>query len=437
MREECSEGETTSRETWAVDARRPLAPTVDDLIARATSREPMESADSKSGARFERVTVDGEPFVLKHVDLELDWIARQTGDIGCWPVIVWEAGIVDLAPDVIDHTIVGAARTRTGGAVLMRDVGDYMVPSDDSSVALDLHLELLDRLAAFHAACWGWQDTIGLCPLSNRYSFFGPEALACEAALGFPEPVPRLAAEGWDLLTTVAPGTDRALAPLRLAPWPLFGRARAHAADVPPRRLEAGQPRPRARRSHHPRRLVTPGFRPAARRARALPRAERGAAPGRPQQGRRDRGVPRVAHSSRRRHCAVVGRTARPVPARCDAPARVEQGARRPRRRARLVDGPRRPRRRETRRGDVTIAAPDALRARFPAAIGRPRGTARSARPGASSSLTARARRSSKCGAAAGIPPRSTRRRACGGCGSTCRCRTCSRPTTTTRSSGC
>ena len=205
-----------------MDAKRSLAPTVDDLVARATSREPMESTDSKSGARFERVTIDGEPFVLKHVDLALDWIARQTGDIGCWPVIVWEAGIVDLAPDVIDHTIVGAARTRTGGAVLMRDVGDCMVPSDDSPVALDLHLELLDRLAAFHAACWGWHDTIGLCPLSNRYSFFGPEALGCEAALGFPEPVPRLAVEGWDLLATVAPGADRALAPLRRAPWPLF-----------------------------------------------------------------------------------------------------------------------------------------------------------------------------------------------------------------------
>jgi thiamine kinase-like enzyme len=182
----------------------------------------MASTDSKSGARFERVTIDGERFVLKHVDPAVDWIARQTGDIGCWPVVVWEAGLVDLAPGVIDHTIVGAARTATGGAVLMRDVGDWMVPSDDTPIALDLHLELLDRLAAFHAACWGWEDTIGLCPLSNRYSFFGPEAIECEANLGFPEPVPRVAREGWELLATVAPGVHTALAPLRRAPWPLL-----------------------------------------------------------------------------------------------------------------------------------------------------------------------------------------------------------------------
>ena len=58
----------------------------------------MTSADSKSGARFERVVIDGEPFVLKHVDLADDWIMRQTGDLGCWPVRVWERGVFDLAP---------------------------------------------------------------------------------------------------------------------------------------------------------------------------------------------------------------------------------------------------------------------------------------------------------------------------------------------------
>ena len=40
-------------------------------------------------------------------------------------------------------------------------------------------------------------------PLANRYSFFGPAALACEAALGFPQPVPAIAVDGWRRLDDV------------------------------------------------------------------------------------------------------------------------------------------------------------------------------------------------------------------------------------------
>ena len=199
-----------------------LAPSVDALVDGASTREPMESADSKSGARFERVIIDGDAFVVKHVDRAYDWIARQTGDLACWPIVVWERGLVDLAPDCIDHTIVGAARTATGGALLMRDVSTWLVRAGDTPLPLEQHLRFLDHLAAFHTACWGWEDTIGLWPLGNRYGLFGPEALACEAALGHPEPVTRIAEGGWVRLNEVAPGMAAALAPLRSAPWPLL-----------------------------------------------------------------------------------------------------------------------------------------------------------------------------------------------------------------------
>jgi hypothetical protein len=196
-----------------------VATSVGELIAGASSREPMASADSKSGARFEHVVIDGAPFVLKHVDTSCDWIARQAGDIGCWPVAVWEHGIVDLAPDCIDHTIVGAAREGRAGAVLMRDMSEWLVPADDRPLPLEEHLGYLDHFAQLHAATWGWRDTVGLCPLTNRYSFFGPAALECEAALGFPAPVPRIARDGWTRLREVAPDVATALAPLCEAPW--------------------------------------------------------------------------------------------------------------------------------------------------------------------------------------------------------------------------
>ena len=115
MREECSQLLVRARETEAVARNwtlllragggggsrdrgptthaRTLAPSVDALVDGASTREPMESADSKSGARFERVVIDGDAFVVKHVDRAYDWIARQTGDLACWPIVVWERGL--------------------------------------------------------------------------------------------------------------------------------------------------------------------------------------------------------------------------------------------------------------------------------------------------------------------------------------------------------
>src|SRR4051794_20662700 len=160
----------------------------------------MVATDSKSGARFERVVINGEAFVLKHVDHRDDWIMRQTGDIGCVPITVWESGVFDLVPECIDHATVGAARDGGHGAVLMRDVGRELVAAGDDPIAPEQHLRFLDHLAALHVATWGWRDTVGLVPVANRYSFFGPEALAAEAAQRFPQPVPRIATDGWQRL---------------------------------------------------------------------------------------------------------------------------------------------------------------------------------------------------------------------------------------------
>jgi hypothetical protein len=201
---------------------RPVAASVDDLVAGASSRTPMTAVDSKSGARFERVVIDGESFVLKYVDRHDDWIMRQVGDIGCVPVRVWESGVLDLLPACIDHTTVGAARQRDHGAVLMRDVTACLVPPGDVPIPAEQHLRFLDHLATMHAATWGWRDEIGLVPLANRYSFFGPDALDCESTLGFPQPVPSLAAEGWRRLDDASPELAAALRPLRRAPWALF-----------------------------------------------------------------------------------------------------------------------------------------------------------------------------------------------------------------------
>jgi hypothetical protein len=200
----------------------PVAASVDALVAGASSRTPVQFDGSRSGARFERVVLHGERLLLKHVDTRDDWIMRQTGDVGCIPIRLWEAGVYDLVPGCIDHATVGAAREGAHGAVLLRDVGEWLVPDGDDPIDGAQHLRFLDHLATLHATMWGWEDTVGLLPLANRYSFFGPDALACEAALGFPQPVPKLATEGWTRLDDASPELASALHPLQRAPWPLL-----------------------------------------------------------------------------------------------------------------------------------------------------------------------------------------------------------------------
>ena len=200
---------------------RALAPSVDALVDGASERAPMTSTDSKSGARFERVVIGGERFVLKHVDRSDDWIMRQTGDLGCWPVRVWESGVLDLVPPTIEPTVVGAARDGRGGAVLMRDVSEWMVPADGSPLPDDQHERFLAHLASFHAATWGWRDDVGLLPIGNRYLFFSPTALAAERALGDAAAVPAIGRDGWARLAEVDATMHATLMALHVDPWPL------------------------------------------------------------------------------------------------------------------------------------------------------------------------------------------------------------------------
>jgi Phosphotransferase enzyme family len=178
---------------------------LDEFLAAATAREPLAHSDGKSGARFERLTIDGDRYVLKHLALDDDWIMRATGDLACRPVVVWEAGLLDQLPTSIDHAIVAAARQGRGGLLLMRDVGEHLVPEGDERVPLEQHLRFLDHLAELHATFWGWDDHVGLACLETRYLEFCPAVSECEARRDTGEAVPRVIGEGWRRLPMVAP----------------------------------------------------------------------------------------------------------------------------------------------------------------------------------------------------------------------------------------
>jgi hypothetical protein len=181
---------------------RPVASSLDELLAGATNREPFVHSDSKSGVGFERVVIDGEPHVVKYVHIDNDWTMRFFHETTCIPLDVYRCGAMDVLPDRIDHATVGAVgglgRDGLGAALLMRDVSRAMVPAGDDLLPVEHHLQLLDDQAALAAHMWGWTDEVGLLPPSNRWLAFGDAELAAERERGWPDPVPRIAAEGWE-----------------------------------------------------------------------------------------------------------------------------------------------------------------------------------------------------------------------------------------------
>ena len=201
------------------------AASVDELLAGATGREPMSAVDGKSEVLFERVIIEGRRYVVKHLHCDGDWIARVSGDVTCRPLQVFRSGLLDELPPCIDHAVVGAAaglgRHGWGAALLMRDVGEWLVPEGGDPLPLEQHLRFLDHMAALHAAFWGWEDTIGLTPFSHRYLTFGPWLTQTETALGSTVTVPRLVEKGWARFRQAAPRAAEVVLGLVSSPWAL------------------------------------------------------------------------------------------------------------------------------------------------------------------------------------------------------------------------
>jgi hypothetical protein len=206
---------------------RPVLDSVEELLAGATERRPFLTSDSKSGSGFERVLIDGEPHVLKHVHVDGDWTMRFSGDERNNPLQVWRSGLMDLVPEHVEHGVVGVAgglgRDGLGAAILMRDLSAELAPEGDALLTLEQHRGYLDTMAALGAAAWGWVDDIGMVELDRRWTWFSDANLADERQRGWPNPVPKIAAEGWDRLAERAPAAlVELLHDLRNDPQPLL-----------------------------------------------------------------------------------------------------------------------------------------------------------------------------------------------------------------------
>jgi Phosphotransferase enzyme family len=195
------------------------APSLHELLA-ISNRQPWLPEDTNSGARFERVVVAGDRYVLKYQDPRDDWLLRATNDPGCRYVLLWERGLLERMPGQIDHAVVAANYDGEVGMVLLRDVTDCLLPAGRPFSAAQ-HVRFLDHMAAMHAEFWDWHDDVGLTPLKTRYLMFSPSVADAEAARGSSALVPKIMSEGWAALPAVAPGLADLVMPLLDDPTPL------------------------------------------------------------------------------------------------------------------------------------------------------------------------------------------------------------------------
>jgi hypothetical protein len=199
-----------------------------ELLASATNREPVGGAPGKSGAVLERLEIDGEPYVLKHLDLASDWTMRASGSLSGAPLELWRRGILDRLPDCLNQPIVAAASERGSGArpsggcaVLMHDVSRWLVPVSDEAIPFAQHHRFLAHMAALHAAFWGCGPEVDVVPTMHRYLELSPWMAEAEAAIGSDHLVPQLVSKGWPLLADVAPVAAAIAGPLARDPGPL------------------------------------------------------------------------------------------------------------------------------------------------------------------------------------------------------------------------
>ncbi|HKR99909.1 MAG TPA: phosphotransferase [Candidatus Dormibacteraeota bacterium] len=198
-----------------------------DLLGELEAREPFKTADSLSGGRFERARYGGEPVVLKYVTIDDDWIMRATGDIDCRLLRFFAEGLGARVPGSIDHVTLAVAPLPSrfghqGAAVLLRDVGERLVPPGSTLIDVDMHERFIRHMAELHAAFWGWADHAELMPLAHHYTILTPLMSRLEAEGGGTDPVPPAVARGWETLRERAPQLHGLLEALAREPGPLL-----------------------------------------------------------------------------------------------------------------------------------------------------------------------------------------------------------------------
>ena len=184
----------------------------------------MKNADSKSGATFERLVIDGEPYVLKVVDGRSDWLAIGSLDDGGRAICLWEDGVYQQMPECIDHGVVAAGRldppSPWPAALLMHDVSDALVP-EDAAVPDHVHAAFLGAMADVAVAFRDQQPRTTYMPFVVNYLFLSPAEATRQAAAGTTGGPQPFIVPGWEQIRREAPELYGDVADLLEDPRPL------------------------------------------------------------------------------------------------------------------------------------------------------------------------------------------------------------------------
>ena len=198
---------------------------IDDLLAGVEGLEPLAGVPGVSGASLRRGSRDGQRYVVKLVDWRDDWTQHASGVLGGPVVPLWQRGVLDRLPDCINQPIVGVAMEGGWGdwrtAVLMRDIGEWLIPATDEPIPMRTHRLQLTHLARMHATFWQPGAELDVVPEMHRFLELSPWMVQAEAAIGSNNVITPLVDRGWRLLPQVAPRAAAVVTDLALDPGPL------------------------------------------------------------------------------------------------------------------------------------------------------------------------------------------------------------------------
>ncbi len=151
-----------------------------DMVARhwVYAMAPPSVGGGNSGATLERVTLpDGTPGIAKHVVPGGDWLGRAVGGRAI-TADLWNAGVLQRLPAVIETGIVAVEPDGDGWRILMRDLAGSLVDAD-GPISRARHREVMAAAAALHAAFRGAPTDAGIT-LETHLAISSPALAAAE-----------------------------------------------------------------------------------------------------------------------------------------------------------------------------------------------------------------------------------------------------------------
>ena len=205
--------------------------TVAELLAEhglaGIDEQPFPN-DGWSGAQLTLLERGGQRFVLKRTSWAIDWIARSTRDHALREAVLATAPGSFRPPLMSSH--LGAAADGTAAAILMPDLGVWLIPWDrgdgGGTVIDEATLErVLAAIAAIHTGDWAppWRSDLEWpwCPVRERLQLLSRPSAERYRAGGLW--VGERFLNGWDAFERQAsPAASRLVADLATDPGPLL-----------------------------------------------------------------------------------------------------------------------------------------------------------------------------------------------------------------------